>query len=202
MIKKLRNIFDNNFDKKRFLAVFRVSAILFFLVLFLGIINVTLSRYTSEVDADISPNLAFFVTDVGTYQDVVELGEILPSANPYFYTITVSNFDENKRINVNLEYEIEFVVTTNLPLSYKIFRNTTNYTGTGIIVSDTTINDTDGMYLRTLKSNVKYPFSFVADQTDTYVIQVIFPEVYKYDSEKYEGVIELFEIIVNAKQVV
>jgi len=202
MIKMVKNFFENYFETKKFFAVFYFTLLLFAIILLINFGNITLSRYSSQVDASIKPTLALFIVDVGSTSQTLELGEILPSSIPYFYTFTVSNFQEERRTNVNLEYEISFVTTTNLPLNYKIYKNSSDYSGNGIITSDTIIANDDGMYFRKLETVETELFTYGSNQTNTYTLRVEFPDNYKYNSLDYEGVIDLFEVNVFAKQVV
>ena len=202
LIRKIQKIFNDKFDAKKFFAIFRSILFLFFIILCIGFIKITLSKYSSEVDVNISPNIAFFVTDVGRYENGFKIDDILPSTNPYLYSFTVSNFKDTKKSNVEIEYEIELIMTTNIPLNIKLFKNTSNFSGAGIISSDQVITNDDNVYFRSMKTNTVGTLSFVANQTDTYVISVEFPDIYKNSPEFYEGRIELIEIKVFAKQVI
>ena len=192
----------NKIDEKKFWKIFRIVVIALLFVTIISYGGFTLSKYVSDLDVNVSPNVAFFVTDIGTYEDRIELGELLPSNTPYTYVINVSNFEDDRRINVNLEYEIEFITTTNLPLNFKVYRNTLNYTGSGIMTKSEITNDSDGMYFKTLSNDEKYEFTYSGNQTDSYTLWVEFPEVYKNNPDSYEGVIELVEVKVVAKQIV
>ena len=202
MIRKVKKKLINILSDKNFSSIFRSIGIVFLLLLFLNLGNFSLSRYESEANIDVSPRLAFFIIDVGTYNDSFELGKILPSTNPYLYTFNVSNFKGDRRINVNLEYDIELVSTTNLPLNIKVFKSGTPMSGSGIIATDTITNDDDGMYFRSMAIGEVFNFSYTQNKTDEYVLWIEFPESYKYNSEDYEGVLELIEIKVNARQIV
>jgi len=197
---RFKTFFEENFETKKFFAIFRIIIILFFVLVIFNLTKLTLSKYVSDVDAKIAPNLAFFITDVGTQSASLELGEILPSSDPYFYTINVSNFKDDKRVNVSVEYEIKFILTTNIPLNYKIYKNTSNYSGNGIIDSDVISANDDEMYFRILKTSDIGTFGYGANETNTYVIKVEFPQNYKYNASEYEGVIELVQVVVDAKQ--
>ena len=190
------------FNTPRFSSIFRAIGIILLLLLFLNLGSFALSKYESEANIDVSPRLAFFIVDVGTYSDTFELGRVLPSNQPYIYTFSVSNFKSDKRINVNLEYTIEFVSTTNLPLNFKVFKAGTPTSGSGIITTDTITTNSDGMYFRNMEIGETFSFSYVENETDDYILWVEFPESYKYYSKSYEGVLDLIEIKVNASQIV
>ena len=202
MFEKVQKLFKNNFDTKNFFLVLRGILVLFGLILVINFTSITLSKYASAVDASIAPNIAFFVTDVGSSSQTLKLGQLIPSASPYFYTFSVANYQDDKRVNVNVEYTIEFTTTTNLPLAFKLYKNTTDYSGNGIITSDTIVANPDGMYIRKLKTNSVGNFTYQSNEVHTYVLKVDFPENYKNNAEAYEGVIELAEVTVNAKQIV
>ena len=199
---KIAKIFNERFDKEKFFEVLRFSIYLILLIVFVNTYRLTLSRYTSEVDLDLEPQIAFFIADVGSYQNRIKLDSILPRIEAYLYSFTVSNFKDDDRANVNIEYDIEFIATTNLPLNIKVFKNTTNFFGNGIITVDSIQADSDGMFLRTMKPDGMGFLPFGERVTNTYIVWVEFPEHYKHFPEDYQGVIELLEVSIVARQVI
>jgi len=198
MIKKMKDVFTDSFNTKRFFLIFGFIILLFVTLVIINFTRLTLSKYASTTNVNVSPDLAFFITDVGTYENSIELDKILPTNKPYLYTFTVSNNKDNQRINVNLEYEIEFIATTNLPLTFKLYKNSS--TSNDIITSNQIISNADDMYFRVMSTNLISEFVYTKDETDTYFLWIQFPEVYKYQPDDYEGVLELIEIKVNARQ--
>ena len=204
------NEFFKKFDKKRFLLV---SKLVFVFIAIIGIIIIgkTYSRYESDVDLSAGANIAFFVVDQGTYENTISLTGLTPSLNPTYYTFYVANYNlDEKRADVDLDYTITFETTTNLPLKYEIIRNQsfegthTNLIGSPIIRQD----DYDVYYKRFPVSNT-YRFLHTQDEVDEYTLKITFPLqsdddppiIYKENPDAYEGLVELFSIIINATQV-
>ena len=194
--------FFNIFDKKRFKIVTQLIFILLCLFLIVTIIGRTHSRYESEVDISAEANVAFFLVNQGTYEQTISLDGLTPSATPFYYTVYVSNFKDNKRANTNMQYTIKFETTTNLPLTYEIVRNedfTGNYTN--IINSSTTRQDEYDVFYKVFTCNSTFSFPYTTNTADEYTIKVVFPESYKNNPDIYQGMIELFSVIVDAQQV-
>lgn len=172
----------------------------------------TQARYESDVDMEIEPNLAFFIVDVGTTSGTIKLTGMVPRDDPYEYRFNVSNFRDGRRANVDLTYSIEIITTTNMPLTFKIFKG--NGSTLDEIDSDTTTTDGNGVYYRHLVINDVSQMPFNADTTDLYTLWVSFPKTYVRpvneggnigvinNPEAYAGIIDLVDIKINAEQVV
>ncbi len=160
----------------------------------------TQARYESEVEVTASPNLAFFVTDVGTTSGQIKLATMVPSAIPYTYEFTVSNFKDGRRANVDLTYSIEIITTTNMELDFRIFKG--NDMQTNEIDSDTVTTDSNGVYYRHLVLDGVSTMSYNTNCTDTYTLWVLFPLADKDDPDAYAGIIDLVDIKIVAEQVV
>ena len=191
------------FDKERFFFIFKIILILGIIVFIYNIVGPSFSKYSSETDVDVSANVAFFIRDVGTYEESIALEGLVPSSDKFYYTFYVRNYNDENRSKVTLDYTISFETTTNLPLSYRVVRNETfnsaNYTN--IITSSNIIQNSDGVYFNHMDTNVNSRFNYYEDSMDSYVLEVTFPEMYKNDPNAYQGKIELFSVIVNATQV-
>ncbi len=197
----MKNFFGK-FDKKRFLLVGKFVFIFVAIVLIVNIVDSTYTRYESNVDLNANANVAFFVVDQGTYENTIALSGLVPSTDPIYYTFYVANYKNNKRTKVDMTYKIKFETTTNLPLTYEIIRNQT-FQGphTNIIDSSTTRQDEDQVYYKVFTDNDTYSFVHTINEVDEYVLKVVFPESYKNDPDLYQGVVELFSIIIDAEQV-
>ena len=197
------NNFFKKFDKARFMLVAKVIFIFVSLAIIVNVFGNTYTRYESNVDLSANANVAFFVIDQGTYEGTIALTGLEPRSEPFYFTFYVANHNtDNKRTNVDLDYKIKFETTTNLPLSYEIVRNQTfNGSYTNIIDSSTTRQDEDGVYYKVFTDNDKYSFTHSSDQIDEYTLKVVFPQSYKDYPDLYQGVVELFSIIIDASQV-
>lgn len=184
-----------NINKTKFLFFFKYIAIFILVVFIINIMEITYSKYSSSAKGDAVANIAFFIVDVGTYENTISLNNLEPSNNDYIYKFTVNNFKNNKRTNVKLDYNLEFVTTTNLPLTYKIYKEGTN----NIITSNEIIQDGD-MYFNKLSTNEAGSFSYEENQTEEYTLVVNFPITYNDKPDEYQGLIDSFMIKINATQ--
>lgn len=184
-----------NINKTKFLFFFKYIAIFLLVVFIINIMEITYSKYSSSANGDAAANIAFFIVDVGTYENTISLNNLEPSNNDYIYKFTVNNFKNNKRTNVKLDYNLEFVTTTNLPLTYKIYKEGTN----NIITSNEIIQDGD-MYFNKLNTNEAGSFSYEENQTEEYTLVVNFPITYNDKPDEYQGLIDSFMIKINAIQ--
>ena len=184
-----------NINKTKFLFFFKYIAIFLLVVFIINIMEITYSKYSSSAKGDAAANIAFFIVDVGTYENTISLNNLEPSNNDYIYKFTVNNFKNNKRTNVKLDYNIEFVTTTNLPLTYKIYKEGTN----NIITSNEIIQDGD-MYFNKLNTNEAGSFSYEENRTEEYTLVVNFPITYNDKPDEYQGLIDSFMIKINATQ--
>lgn len=198
MFEKLKS----KFDKSKFILIGKLIFVFAALVIIVNLFSSSFSRYESDVDVSANAQIAFFVVDQGTYEGSISITGLEPSTEPQYYTFYVSNFNDTKRADVDLDYTITFETTTNLPLQYEIIKNE-SYQGnyTSIISSSTTRQDENDVYYKVFESNVTTRFSHVSNQTDEYVLKVVFPESYKNSPDSYQGMIELFSIIIRASQV-
>jgi hypothetical protein len=158
--------------------------------------EITYSKYSSSAEGNAAANIAFFIVDVGTYENTISLNDLEPSNNDYIYKFTVNNFRNGKRTNVKLDYDIEFITTTNLPLTYKIYKEG----GTDNIITDSEIIKDGDMYFNKLSTNEVSTFSYEENQTEEYTLIVNFPITYNDKPDEYQGLIDSFVIKINARQ--
>ncbi len=198
-MKGIRKIFLNINYKKLTKYLFLSFLLLITLILF-GTFDFTQARYESEVEVSGGPTLAFFIVDVTTQSGHIKLDEMIPRTEPYTYTFNVSNFNNQKRANVDLTYTIEVITTTNMPLNFQIFKG--NDMNTMQVDHDTTTTDENGVYYRHLVIDDASIMTYSANHTDTYTLWVEFPLENKDYPDKYEGIIDLVDIKIVAEQVV
>lgn len=183
-------------DIQKFKFFFKYIVIFLLIIIIVNIVNITYSRYSSTSDGSIDANIAFFLIDVGTYENTISLKDLEPSDNNYTYKFKVNNYKDNKRCNVNIDYNINFITTTNLPLDFKIYKDNSS---DNLITNTNIIQDGD-MYFKELKTNTVGYFSYDNNQTDTYILSVNFPLTYKTNADIYQGLIDSFVIKIEAKQ--
>ena len=194
--------FSKKFDLKRFKIVTQLIFILACLFLIVNLLGKAYSRYESRVNVSAEANVAFFLIDQGTYENTISLTGLTPSTDPFYYTFNVVNYNESGRSNVDMTYTIKFEVTTNLPLSYEIIRNESfSSSHTNLIQTTTVRQDEYDVFYKVFSNNNTYTFRHDRNEVDSYTLKVVFPESYKNQPDLYQGVIELFSIIIDATQV-
>ena len=198
-MKKIKSIIKK-IDKIKFVRYLILLLFFMTILVIFGSLDLTNARYETETNINMEPKLAFFITNVESQTGQIQLDGMIPSNTPYVYRFDVSNFYKNKKANVDLKYEIEIVTTTNIPLTYKVYKG--NELNNNIISDDYYEQDSNGVYYRHLKiDNISY-FNHDQKRTDIYSLTVEFKEEYKNLYKEYAGVIELVDIKVNAEQVI
>ena len=198
-MKEIRSILTK-INKKTFMHYLLIFLILIAILLIIGSSDITSSRYETETNVNMEPQLAFFLANVENQSGQIQLDGILPSDDPYIYRFNVSNFYKTKKANVDLKYRIEIITTTNLPLKFKVYRG--NNLNTNIVTDDYYDSDSNGVYYRHLVIDDEYYLNYGERMTDVYTLSVEFPKRYKNFYEEYAGVMELVDIKINAEQVV
>ncbi len=198
-MKELKRIFKN-INKRDFKLYLFFSILLIAVLVSIGRFNFTQARYESEVTANVTPSLAFFLVDVTNTSGQIKLEGIIPRVEPYLFTFQVSNFDATRHADVDLTYSIEIITTTNMHLNFKIFKG--NNMTLDEIDSDTVTTDENGVYYRHLVIDGASTMNFNNDVTDTYTLWVEFPVSNMNYPDAYAGVIDLVDIKINAEQVV
>lgn len=199
MIKHLKK-FINNINKKKFKRTFFSSLVIFLLTIIISSIGFTYARYETDTTLKLNPNIAFFIVDATNTTKSLELTRMVPSNDYYDYYFEVSNFNDNGKANVDLNYNIQLKMTTNLPLTYEIYKVEDN-TMANINTVNISTNQ-DGMYFKEYVDPNDYFMACKTKKTDRFLLRVYFPLEYKNNPDYYESVIDLVEININATQVV
>ncbi len=198
----MRSDFFKMFDKKKFLLVAKLIFVFVSLVLIVNIAGSTYTKYESQVDVSANANVAFFVIEQGLYENQIYIDGLAPSSDPKYYRFYVTNKKNNRRADVDLDYTIKFETTTNLPLEYEIIRNQSfSGTHTNILNTPTLRQDENDVYYKVYTTNGSRRFSHLSDEVDEYTVKVTFPLQHKDSPDLYQGVIEMFSVIINASQV-
>ena len=198
-MRTIKKIF-RNINKKEFMRYGLFSVLLLVTLVVIRNVKFTQARYESSALVNITPSIAFFIVDVQSQSGQIQLDSMIPSASAYLYQFNVSNFENNRRANVDLTYSIEIIATTNIPLNYRIYKG--NNMNQNVVSSDTTTTDANGVYYRHLLVSGVSTMSKSANQTDVYTLWVEFPIQYKDNPTAYSGMIELVDIKIDAEQVV
>lgn len=187
--------------KIRFILFLLLVSMLLFFLLFM--IKKTVSSYISEVDIQPEIQNAVYIFKEGTFQFHLDLDQIVPREEPYVYTFTVANYQDSQRSDVDIEYEISMLSTTNLPLRYEVYRNQSydDAHASSIITKDELVRDVDQSWYQSMKLGDKYSLYHTSNTLDTYSLIVYFPLTYS-NNLSYEGLIDNIEITIHSKQII
>lgn len=186
--------------KKKHLNKKKIVIILVLIVILIISIWQVAARYQSSGSGIGEIDIAMYVIEEGYQSMNLNLGKMVPRAEPYTYNFSVSNFKENARTDVDIEYTLKIKTTTNIPLTYELYlnENYNNPDAEDIILTNVVEQDQYETYFRNISANPR-EFSYQQNQTDEYQLAVYFPIVYK--DIAYQNFIESVEIIVESKQI-
>lgn len=158
----------------------------------------TFSKYETNMNSTADIQTAFYVLKTDYQYQTIKLPDIIPSDDPYVYTFSVSNNKDGNRLETRLAYNLSIRTTTNLPLTYELYKNATDLTtATSIKTDDEVREDEYGTYFRYITTNTDY-FSYLYDETNTYTLVINFPK--KYNDYTYQGLVEFIEITFDSRQ--
>lgn len=187
------------YHKIKILILFLLLFILLYLLLF--VISKTYASYESDGGINLDVQAALYIFDEGKMNFNIDLDKLIPSEEPYIYTFTISNYDGSKRSDVDMEYNISMLTTTNLPLTYELYYNQNHdEIGADNIISDMEYKtDIDGTWYRAVDCPNTYTFNYNVNKIDTYRLVVYFPISYS-NMLGYDGLTDNIEITINSKQ--
>lgn len=187
-------------EKKRLLIV--VLGLFLLIILAIKLFQIAYASYESEAKLNANINKALYILEEGGMDFNIDLNKIEPSDKPYVYKFSISNYKGNKHSQVDIEYKIDFKTTTNLPLTYELYRNE-NYDAAGatnLFAEAKVTQDVDGAWYNSLEGKEKYVLPYTEDKTDIYTLVVHFPKEYKTNTE-YADSIENIEVAIISNQV-
>ena len=172
----------------------RISFLIICSLILLIVLSKSLGAFESEGEGTAISEIAFYMIDADTETKELKLGKISPDGKEHYYIINVSNYNDSKVSEVDMEYSLSLRTTTNIPVSYKLYLNdnTENIIGTKELVTDN-----DNMYFYKYNS-ISSEFNKNVKKNDKYKLVVYFDK--EYSDEKYQNLIDSVEITVCAKQ--
>lgn len=186
---------------KKIMRLYAKLAILVLCMLIIARIFVlVLSKYESISDSYANVDIAIYLFKEDYKTMTINLASIEPRDNAYIFEFTVGNQDGIEIAETDLEYELTLRTTTNLPLTFELYKNQqyTDLEAESIIKEENILPDEYGTYFRTMTTEKSF-LPYTQGTTNLYQLVVHFPA--NYDQEKYQDIIELLEIKVNAQQV-
>lgn len=195
--------------KKKVIHRYRMHFIFFMIMftilifLFLLFFKRTFSSLVADADVKVNVVNAVYVLEEGMFDFYIDLDGIIPSDTPYIYSFTVANYNDKKRSDVDIDYQISILATTNLPLKYELYRNELYNADGAVDIIDTNeiISDLNGAWYRKLSVDDMYRFTYNVDMIDTYYFVIYYPKSYSSILE-YQGMTENIEVQLQSKQVI
>ena len=190
------------FNKRRSIIIVKLLISLLSLILIVILIGRTLSKYETTSTAQANIQAAFYLLN-DNYQSMnIKLGMLEPRAEEYSYTFSVSNNDNAKRTETSLEYDLKIITTTNLPLTYELYKIKEGESTTekvNAITNEEISPDEYGTYFRTISTNTE-TFGHQKNETNIYTLVVHFSEEYR--QIQYQDIIESIEIKIDSRQLI
>lgn len=182
----------------------RLRFMLTILVLFLAykVLFNSYSLYESQAESDAQVDVAFFILKDEYQTKTIALNKMLPGDPAQSINFSIANYEtvgsESHITETDMEYILKIRTTTNLPLTYRLYKvnesNTTNKIQELQVVQD--VNNT---YFYKLYEE-SGEFDYGIEQMNTYRLEIEFPGTYK--DVKYSNIIEAIEISVEGKQII
>ena len=191
------------FKKKNIVLISKFNLFLIALFLTVFIFPLTYSKYQSTATGNINSNIAFYLFKTSYQVERIKLADLEPSNTPHIYTFTIGNQSNNKVSDVDIEYILKIITTTNLHLRYQLYENEDYQlnTSTNLInTSNTDISkDEDGTYFQTF-TFAKETLLYETPKTNTYTLVVYYDET--NTDAKYQDTVESVRIVVDSKQII
>lgn len=189
------------YKRKKSINKIKILIVLIFIFVIAKIISYTFSLFETNSNSDINLKMAYYILEEDYQTMNINLGTLLPREEPYIYTFAISNYNNEKRLETNMQYDLKIRTTTNLPLRFELYKNE-NYEESGsqnIINNTTTEPDEYNTFFTTYETPTSY-FGYENNEQNIYNLVVYFPSM--YNSIDYQNVIENIEIIIESKQII
>ena len=191
------------FTNKRVKFIFKIDVILTAFLLMIIFFPMAFSKYQTTTTGKINSNIAFYLAKTDYQVKRIKLTDLVPSDNPYVFTFDVSNYNDSNVSDVDIEYTLQVVTTTNLPLRYQLFENEDYQlnSSTNLITENNRViaRDADGTYFQTI-TLPKETLLYTVPKKNSYTIVVYFDESNK--DSKYQDIIDSIRIIVDSRQII
>lgn len=186
-------------DKKKIRKSLTVLLLIAIIIVAIILIRRTLARYETTATSEKDIDVAFWIVDNSFKTDTILIEDIYPSDSSFDYTFTVSNFENTKKAETDLSYELVITTTTNLPIEYEITKN-----GIECKKTEEIYKDEDGTYYREIKLETDKNDLIMqqgSDITDTYVLKATFPKANNTNAE-LSDLMEYIKLDLSAKQLI
>lgn len=172
--------------------------ILVFIVVSLSIIGLfcfssSFGIYSSSKESTAKIDLAYSLVEVDDQEKNLSLSNILPDNKERYLIISVSNFTEDKIIDINMKYNIKIKTTTNLPIKYNLYDENDNLLST----NNELLRDEYGTIFYSITTD---SINITYDKKITNIYKIGYTLDDEYATEEYQDIIELLSVSINAEQ--
>lgn len=188
-------------DRKKIRLYQKLVILLICLIIIIRIITIILAKYESVAESSADVDIAFYLLKEDYKEMKLNLASLFPQDQEYVYKFSIGNEENDKVAEVNIEYELSISTTTNLPLTYELYKNQ-DYRDEGainVIESNEIEQDEDGTYYRVMKTQ-KERLDFEQPKTNVYQLVIRFPA--NYNTDNYQDILEMLKISVTGQQII
>ena len=191
------------FSKKKFILISKINFLILVFILLINIMPVTFSKYQSIGTGNINSNIAFYLLESTYVTEQVKLNDLVPSDNPYVFNFTIGNQRDDDVSEVDIEYVLQIITTTNLPLRYELYKNCDFLDNSSVnLITDANTEisqDEYGTYFQ--KFNIETEYLYYSEPlTNEYTLVVYFDK--SNNDAKYQGMVEGVKISIDSKQII
>ena len=190
-------------NRQKMLIMSKIGLFVLILFIVIAIIPFTISKYETVSNGNINSNIAFYLFHDDYVVKNVSLANVDFSKGLYVLDFTISNQKDTKVSDVDINYILKIITTTNLPFEYELYENE-NYTSSGatnLISSSNTVveKDADGTYFQTFTMNEEQ-LLYRSPKVNRYTLVVRFADYYR--NYKYQDMVESVRIVIDSEQVI
>lgn len=191
------------FSKKKFILISKINFLILVFILLINIMPVTFSKYQSIGTGNINSNIAFYLLESTYVTEQVKLNDLVPSDNPYVFNFTIGNQRDDDVSEVDIEYVLQIITTTNLPLRYELYKNCNFLDNSSVnLITDANTEisqDEYGTYFQKFSIGTEYLY-YSEPLTNEYTLVVYFDK--SNNDAKYQGMVEGVKISIDSKQMI
>ena len=200
MIRYIIKRFNNIKYKEQKLRLIGFGCALLFILFLSGFLfSISLASYQSQTRLRANIDKALYIFNREKMSFNIDSEKIVPSNDPYVYKFSISNYRDDKESDFNIVYNLKIKTTTNLPLDFKMYKNTD--LNNNILSSAEILRDSDGSYYKVYTVNENVLMEYKDKVIDVYTLSIDFPKRYAEDLT-YSDAIEAIEVIIESSQVV
>lgn len=190
-------------NRQKMLLMSKIGLFVLILFIVIAIIPFTISKYETVSNGNINSNIAFYLFHDDYVVKNVSLANVDFSKGLYVLDFTISNQKDTKVSDVDINYILKIITTTNLPFEYELYENE-NYTSSGatnLISSSNTVveKDADGTYFQTFTMNEEQ-LLYRSPKVNRYTLVVRFADYYR--NYKYQDMVESVRIVIDSEQII